>query len=134
MSGIEHRGNPDGPDLDGNGGEVVHLRVPGPHTLTFDDYPACRNGAYNLRWTLLHELVTCTVCIEIIKSGVLTRKGEETPMPIEFATWGDGKVSCFRCGGRFPIDETRKLKGSEGPRYCEGCYDIKMQDFGGQEE
>lgn len=62
MQGVESRGNPNGPTLDGEELDLVHLRRSGAADGTRGDYPDCSNGAFNLRWTRNHALVTCPKC------------------------------------------------------------------------
>lgn len=61
--GVVSRGNPNGPTLDGKELELVHLRCQGPADGTREDYPLCKTGAFNLRWTKNEKLVTCPICL-----------------------------------------------------------------------
>lgn len=65
---IYSRGNPDGPTLDGKELEAVHLMKDARKPGVTEPFPACYNGAYNLRWTDRKEKVTCPACLERIKN------------------------------------------------------------------
>ena len=69
---IYERGNPDGPDINGNHTERVHLMYK-QHQVSLPEKnePVCRTGAWNILYSWDVNDVTCEVC--------LRKSGQKTP-------------------------------------------------------
>ena len=64
---ITSRGNPNGPNLDGDELEEVHFCIPVGKYGEFDDDALCMNGKFNIRWTKEIKEVTCLRCLEKLR-------------------------------------------------------------------